>query len=168
VQSKKRILCVDDDVDTCEMLHILLGSAGYEVTFATSVTEGLSLAKSGQCDLIILDGLFHDGTGVELCRMIRAFDSETPIVFCSGAARQSDIAEAMSAGAQEYLTKPCNLEQIEQTVITLTRAERTSARRMKISSNTESQARELVNPSGELINGRKKRKNEGANPLQPR
>jgi DNA-binding response OmpR family regulator len=56
---------VDDDLDTCEMLDILLGDAGYEITFATSVAEGLSLANSKQCDLILLDGLFKDSTGIE-------------------------------------------------------------------------------------------------------
>lgn len=167
MQSKGRILCVDDDVDTCELLGILLGGAGYEVVFATSVAEGLGLAKSGQCDLIILDGLFSDGTGVELCRMIRAFDSETPIVFCSGAARQSDIAEAMSAGAQEYLVKPCSLEQIEQTVVTLMGAVKASAKRVRIWNDTRTQTTELLRTSRELINRGKKRKDNRTNPSQP-
>ena len=167
MQSKGRILCVDDDVDTCEMLHILLGGAGYEVTTSTSVAEGLSLAKSGQYDLILLDGLFEDGTGVELCRMIRAFDSETPIVFCSGAARQSDVAEGMSAGAQEYLIKPCSLEQIEQTVITLIGAASASARRITIPNDTRTRTRESLRQSRELTDGGKKRKSDRANPSQP-
>jgi DNA-binding response OmpR family regulator len=87
-ETKARILCVDDDLDTCEMWRAILCSVGYEVMTATSVNEALRQANNEGCDLILLDSYFDDGTGIELCRMIRAFDSMTPILFCSGAAER--------------------------------------------------------------------------------
>lgn len=113
---KGRIVCVDDDVDTCEMMCILLGKAGYDVLSATSVKDGLSLIKYSGCDLILLDSRFPDGTGIEMCRMIRAFDSKTPILFYSGISGDSEIEGAMRAGAQGYLVKPCSIQRLEQTI----------------------------------------------------
>jgi DNA-binding response OmpR family regulator len=115
-ETSKRILCIDDSLDTCEMVAIMLGSAGYKVSHATSVAEGLSLAKRGGFDIILLDWVFEDGSGLELCRMIRAFDTDTPIIFYSGVAYQSKIKEAMSAGAQGFLVKPVPNENLLNTV----------------------------------------------------
>ena len=57
-----------------------------------------------------------DLTGVELCERIRAFDKETPIIFYSAAANKSDHEEAMKAGAQSYIDKPGNLDELEETI----------------------------------------------------
>jgi two-component system response regulator AtoC len=113
---KGRIVCVDDDMDTCEMMRTLLGNAGYDVAVATTVTEGLSLVKYGDCDLILLNERYSDGTGVEMCQMIRTFDCKTPILFFSGAADRHNIEEALRAGAQGYLVKPGGIQWLEQTI----------------------------------------------------
>jgi CheY-like chemotaxis protein len=57
-QAPRRLLCVDDDRDTCEMLTILLGQCGYQVVATTSVREALDLAKQSGFDLISLDSWF--------------------------------------------------------------------------------------------------------------
>ena len=111
-QEKKHILCVDDDLDTCEMMQVLLGSLGYELTWAMSVAEGLKLSQRGNFDLIILDGIYPDGTGVELCQRIRSFDTQTPILFCSGKAYDADIENGIRAGAQAYLVKPLQIDDL--------------------------------------------------------
>ena len=111
-QEKIHILCVDDDLDTCEMMYALLGSLGYELTWALSVAEGLKLSRRGDFDLIILDGLYPDGTGVELCQRIRSFDTQTPILFCSGKAYDADIENGIRAGAQAYLVKPLQIDDL--------------------------------------------------------
>lgn len=115
-EPRTRVVCVDDDWDTCEMVRAVLNSSGYDVLTATTVREGLSLIRRGGCDLILLDGRLPDGTGVEMCRAIRAFDPETPILFCSGADDRSDIERAMRAGAQGYLVKPYGLRKLEQSI----------------------------------------------------
>jgi DNA-binding response OmpR family regulator len=109
---KGRILCVDDDRDTCEMVTVLLGQAGYEVQHALSVADGLTKARQDGFDLILLDWNFKDGTGLELCRQIRAFDSRTPILFYTGEIDDSAIRAALSAGAQGYLVKPVAVDSL--------------------------------------------------------
>jgi DNA-binding response OmpR family regulator len=114
--SKGRLLCIDDDQDTCEMLTVLLGQAGYEVQHALSVRDGLAKARGGGFDLILLDWSFEDGTGIDLCRQIRAFNARTPILFYTGEIDEKAIALAMNAGAQEYLIKPVAVESLLQAI----------------------------------------------------
>src|SRR5690349_15739436 len=113
---KGRLLCVDDDRDTCEMLTLLLGQAGYAVEHALSVGDGLTKARRGGFDLILLDWSFEDGTGLDLCRQIRAFGSRTPIVFYTGEIDDHAIEMAIRAGAQKYLIKPVAVESLLQAI----------------------------------------------------
>ena len=66
---------------------------------------------------IVLENGFDKTTGVEVCRVVRIFDCDTPIVFLSGEARPHEIAKALAAGADAYLVKPQDFEKLEQTVI---------------------------------------------------
>ncbi len=104
--TKWRILCVEDNEDTCFMLTTLFRTAGYEVISAKSVDEAQSLAGSGRFDLHILDYRYPDGTGDDLCRRIRTLNTQGRIIFYSGAAYESDRAAGLCAGAQKYVTKP--------------------------------------------------------------
>jgi two-component system response regulator MprA len=121
-KTRGRILCVDDDGDTCDMMIALLGLEGYEVVGAQSVSEGLSFALAGDFDLVLLDWVFKDGTGIELCMKIRNTDASTPILFYSGMALSADIDNAMRAGAQGFLIKPVNFDELLQSVSTFVRA----------------------------------------------
>ena len=103
---KRRILCVDDDEDTCNMLESLLRQENYETKVARSVSEGLELARNESFNLYILDAWFPREAGLGLCRKIREFDPHTPIIFYSGAAFDSDREEALYAGAQAFVAKP--------------------------------------------------------------
>jgi DNA-binding response OmpR family regulator len=115
-EAKGRILFVDDDQDTCEMMRALLGMEGYEAVLASGVSEGLSLARAESFDLILVDWYFEDGTGVELCRMIRAFDGEIPIFFYTGVTYESELKKALKAGAQGCFVKPVDMNDLMQTV----------------------------------------------------
>ena len=119
-RESQRILYVEDDQDSQEIMTTLLAIAGYEVTPAGSVAEGLELARHRHFSLIILDSQLSDGTGIGLCQQIRAFDRRTPILFYAGASNEADILEARNAGAQEFLIKPIGIEALEQTVQRLT------------------------------------------------
>src|SRR5512132_1902412 len=102
VVRRKHILCADDNEDTRAMMALLLDMCGYEVTTAGSLAETLPLTKKGGFDLLLLDGWYPDGLGLDLCKQIRAFDARTPIVFLSGLAYPSDIDKGLEAGAQAY------------------------------------------------------------------
>ncbi len=87
-------------------MSVLLDHYGYEAVIAASVSDALERAKSGGLDLCILDHWLSQGSGIELCQQIRAFDSHTPIMFYSGAGYKTDIQKGLAAGAQAYLVKP--------------------------------------------------------------
>jgi two-component system, chemotaxis family, response regulator Rcp1 len=114
-----RILCIEDDGDTCSLLSTLLGLSHYQVVTARTMAEALASAQSGPFDLYLLDSKLPDGTGAELCQQIRAFNRHTPIIFLSGAASQADRKQAVSAGAQAFLPKPADLEALRQVIARL-------------------------------------------------
>ncbi len=78
----------------------------YETASATGIGATLELARREHFDLCILDNIFPDGTGLGLCQRLRELHPETPIIFYSGAAFESNRAEGLRAGAQAYIVKP--------------------------------------------------------------
>ena len=112
----RRVLCVDDDDDTCSMLCGLLGLIDCEGSTAATAAEALLLIARSRFDLYLLDNWLPGGSGVELCREIRRSDASTPIVFYSGAGQDSERAEAIEAGAQAYLVKPGDAAALVETV----------------------------------------------------
>lgn len=111
---KQRILCVDDHQDICELVAHALQD--YDVTCAGSKAIGLKLATTTKFDLIILDYYLPDGTGLELCYLIRAFDQETPILFCTTSSDLSQI-QAVIAGAQGLIKKGLSfIESLEKII----------------------------------------------------
>lgn len=112
----KSILYVENHEDSLQMLSAVLDHAGYKVVTATNIADGMSLAALEGFDLFILADKYSDGTAVDLCRKLRAYDADTPILFFSTLAYKSDIEAGMAAGAQHYLTKPTGINHIEQTI----------------------------------------------------
>lgn len=110
-----RVLYIEDHDDTRELVTLVLQQRCYEVVTGTTIKTGVFLAGSQKFDLYLLDSWLPDGSGLELCKQIRAFDKATPIVFYSAAAYETDRAQAIESGAQAYLIKPsppselCNL-----------------------------------------------------------
>jgi DNA-binding response OmpR family regulator len=113
-QDRKRILLVEDHEDSWEMVAYSL--AEYSLICARDLNEGLRLARWRYFDLYILDNWLPDGSGVDMCRLIREFDPHTPILFYSAVGYPHDIQEAMCAGAQEYLVKPVSFDDLHQAV----------------------------------------------------
>jgi DNA-binding response OmpR family regulator len=107
-----RVLCVEDDADTCDMLKTMLGYSDLEGVGAPDVGAALRLMERERFDLYVLDGGPQGGEGLSLCEQIRASDSRTPIVIFSGYGYASDIEAGMLAGANAYLVKPDSSELI--------------------------------------------------------
>jgi DNA-binding response OmpR family regulator len=114
--SPKRILCVEDDKDTCDLIKLILNQEGYIVLTAENMEKALSVIQNERISLCILDKKLPDGNGTDLCRKIKEFDETIAVVFYSGAARTSDIEEAKEAGADEYLIKPLGWDSLAETV----------------------------------------------------
>jgi CheY-like chemotaxis protein len=99
---KKQILCVDDHSDTCELVTLILKD--YEVTSAASMADAIKRATAEKFDLYILDYHLPDGTGLELCLMLRAFDRDTPMLFATASSSITE-AQVVTAGAQGLIRK---------------------------------------------------------------
>jgi DNA-binding response OmpR family regulator len=129
-RERKRILLVEDHEDAREIAELSLED--YALICAGDFGEGLRLARQRYFDLYIIDNWLPDGSGVELCRLIREFDPHTPILFYSACAYPRDLQAALSVGAQAYLTKPASFDDITRAVarlISVTRETAFEARR---------------------------------------
>lgn len=114
-----RILCVEDNPDISGYIREMLKIAGYQTVVAENVIEGLRQARSENFDLILLDYNLPDGTGLELCKLIRALDEHTPILFYSSLTEPEIRRAAMAAGAQGYISKMEAFDILEQTITNL-------------------------------------------------
>ena len=110
------VLFVEDDADTRELMAFILKSEDYQVLLAANCDEALLLARVMRFDLFIMDNWMPGGSGIELCKKLRDFDTTTPIIFYSGAAYECDKREAFASGAQAYLTKPTDTDTLIETV----------------------------------------------------
>jgi DNA-binding response OmpR family regulator len=109
-----RILCVEDDRDTCEVLSFVMTDFDFKAVH--TVAEATRLIEDASFDLFVLDNWLPDGSGLELCAKIRASGNLSPIIFTSAIGQKADIDEAMSAGADRYLVKPYEPELLIDTV----------------------------------------------------
>src|ERR1700730_16502961 len=114
---KPRILCTEDDVDTREMIAIILNGQGFEVVCTESPGEAIEAAKSQPFDLFLVDNWMPGLSGTALCEAIRKFDLKTLILFYSGAAFEKDKENARLAGAQGYLVKPADSDELTTEVV---------------------------------------------------
>lgn len=111
---RKSILCVEDNSDMCEILSIIL--SGYDLVSAEDLRQAYKMIENRKFDLYILDNWLPDGSGIDLCKKIRSSDAKVPIIFISGVGYKAEIQEAVNAGANKYLVKPCEPEMIEKVV----------------------------------------------------
>lgn len=101
-----RVLCVDDDEDSRIILIMLLKSALIEAKAVGTGAQALSSIQTERFDLYLLDSRLPDLDGFDLCRQMRDFDPQTPILFFSGAAYEADKKRGIEAGANAYVIKP--------------------------------------------------------------
>ncbi|MEP7147674.1 MAG: response regulator [Acidobacteriota bacterium] len=117
--AKARILCVEDNRDSREMIATLLGQANknYEITAVETAAEALALNGKTEFDLYILDIWLPGMDGVELCRRLRERGVRTPIMFFSAMGVQvKDRDYVLAAGADEFLVKSIDLDRFTETV----------------------------------------------------
>ena len=103
---RPRVLYVDDDEDSRDMLSTLLRFSRIEAKAVATAAQALSLIQAERFDLYLLDSRLPDLDGFELCRRMRDFDPHTPILFFSGAAYEADKKRGIKAGANAYVVKP--------------------------------------------------------------
>ena len=100
------ILIVDDDSSIRSLVRLQLETEGHSVLEASGGLEALEIAKSNRdIDLIILDIMMPDISGIEMCERLRAF-SVVPVLFLTARTQQEDKLAAYSIGGDSFLTKP--------------------------------------------------------------
>jgi two-component system alkaline phosphatase synthesis response regulator PhoP len=103
--ARKRVLVVDDDVKTVELVKLYLKRDGFETLTAYDGVEGLNLARKGSPDLIVLDLMLPDLDGFEVCRTLR-HESDVPIIMLTARTTDGDKLTGLDLGADDYVTKP--------------------------------------------------------------
>ena len=124
IQNTPRVLYVEDHEDTRELVTLVLEQKSVEVVTGSTIQSGIALAYAQHFDLYLLDSWLPDGSGLELCRLIREFDKATPILFYSAAAYEIDRVEAIKSGAQAYLIKPSHPSELCSLVTSLIESHR--------------------------------------------
>jgi two-component system phosphate regulon response regulator OmpR len=99
------ILLIEDDPRLAEMVSGYLGEAGFNVSRASTATQGLSMHQRGQYQAVVLDLMLPDGDGLDVCRQIRA-KSGTPILILTARGDTMDRVVGLEMGADDYLPKP--------------------------------------------------------------
>ncbi len=103
--SGKKVLVVDDDVKTVELVKLYLNRDGYRVLTAYNGNEALKLARENQPDLIVLDLMLPGINGLEICRILRE-ESDVPIIMLTALTTDDDRLKGLDIGADDYVTKP--------------------------------------------------------------
>jgi DNA-binding response OmpR family regulator len=123
-QPNARILYAEDDADTRELVTLVLEMQNCQVIATESYDEALRLARAEHFDLYLIDNWMPHISGVKLCEQLREFDQHTPVLFYSGAAYETDRESALASGAQGYLVKPADGNQLLAEVLRLVCASR--------------------------------------------
>jgi DNA-binding NtrC family response regulator len=112
-EQKNKILVIDDDPSLRNMLNIVLKNEGYRVTSLESAIVALRRLKKESFDLIISDIKMPDVSGIDLLRKVKSINSEIPVIMITGFASTNDAVEAMKLGAEDYVIKPFNLDELK-------------------------------------------------------
>ena len=101
----KRVLVVDDDEKTVELVKLYLNRDGYKVDTAYNGLDALELARKNHPDLIVLDLMLPGMDGLEVCRTLRQ-ESDVPIIMLTARSTDQDKLTGLETGADDYVTKP--------------------------------------------------------------
>ncbi|MBN2169968.1 MAG: response regulator transcription factor [Candidatus Krumholzibacteriota bacterium] len=112
--ANERILIVDDDPQTLRMLSVSVEKAGYEVMPAETGEEALRLAKEEGPDLVVLDLVLPDSSGLEVCRELREAPETQgiPLIMVTALGEQSDKIYGLEVGADDYMVKPIDVPEL--------------------------------------------------------
>jgi PleD family two-component response regulator len=112
---KARLLITEDDVDISNMLKIYFSGLGYEVDTAMRGSEALEKTRQVLPHLIVLDIMLPDIDGYEVCRTLRTNTrtSHIPVIFLTQKDERSDRLQGLELGADDYITKPFDIEELK-------------------------------------------------------
>jgi len=115
---KKKILLVDDEVDLVKTIQFSLELEGYKVLVSYNGEDALAQARKENPDLILLDLMLPKLDGYKVCRLLK-FDEQykhIPILMLTAKTQQKDRLLGMETGADEYITKPFDMEELTEKI----------------------------------------------------
>lgn len=107
-----RLLIVEDEVGIANFLKQGLEEEGFTIDIAHSGNQGLSIALSGEYDLLILDWMLPGKSGLEVCQEFRKNFKHTPIIFLTAKDTIDETITALQVGANDYIKKPFHFEEL--------------------------------------------------------
>ena len=110
--SPLRVLVVDDETNIAELISMALRYEGFEVRAAHTGTKAVSAAKEFRPDAVVLDIMLPDFDGLEVLRRMRATEPDVPVVFLTARDAVEDRVAGLTAGGDDYVTKPFSLEEL--------------------------------------------------------
>ncbi len=104
----RKLLIVDDEDGVRSLVKMTLESSNYEILEARDGDEAMALVHHQHPDLVLLDVMLPDSSGIDICRIIKSNpeSAATTVVMLTAKAQGSDLEEAEAAGADGYFTKP--------------------------------------------------------------
>lgn len=111
-----KILVLEDDLALCAGLCFELDTAGFLTVAAYSCQKAQQLLETERFDLALLDVNLPDGSGFELCRRIKETQPELPVIFLTANDLEQDVLNGFDLGADDYITKPFNLQILKRRV----------------------------------------------------
>src|SRR6202142_2502345 len=111
-EAKGRVLVIDDELDIREGRDTQITMEGYSVALAPNGTEGLRRMESRAYDLVLLDLMMPDRSGMDVLREVRDRDRETPIFMITAYGSVEAAVEALKLGANDYFSKPWDNEKL--------------------------------------------------------
>ena len=124
---KHRVLVIDDDEGLRTLLKLTLERDGYEVETAADGTEGLRKAFALHPDVVVLDVMMAEMDGWATCQRLRQV-TQTPIIMLTAVSDVSSVVKALSIGADDYVTKPCRLDELRARLRSVLRREQEARR----------------------------------------
>ena len=107
-----RVLVVDDEESLADLVAMSLRYEGWDVKTAHSVSEAMSQAKSFSPDIAVLDIMLPDGDGLALMKSLRGIHAGLPVLFLTAKDAVDDRVAGLTAGGDDYVTKPFSLEEL--------------------------------------------------------
>lgn len=111
-----KILIVEDEIGIANFLKQGLEEEGYTILVANDGKKGLELALSQKVNLILLDWILPEITGIEVCKSIRKTDTTTPIIFLTAKDTVQETIEGLKAGANDYMKKPFSFDELVERI----------------------------------------------------
>jgi two-component system response regulator MtrA len=128
---KKRILVVEDDAALARVLRDNLTYEGFEVAWEASGTGALHCIKVFAADLVLLDIMLPDTNGFELCGLLRQ-GRHTPIIILTARGQKADKLRGLNLGADDYISKPFDLEELLARVRAVLRRTRSTVEQLAL------------------------------------